>query len=131
MKELLEALSSAVVFLGKPLIALFLCYLIIKALMPFFRSLLVRLANGQHKNGAPKNDLAGQATIDFWRIEFREIVSRLLVEQENDEKARYEALILVLSEMKLENRDSLERLRSRLHEISSTITTALLEMARR
>ena len=51
-----------------------------------------RLFNGQHTNGSPKRDHAGEASVDFWRITFAEIVQDIFDRHERVEQERLRAI---------------------------------------
>ena len=107
----LDTIGALVKEVGKPVVTLLLLYLILTAAPT--KALLLRLANGQASNGAPKSDLSGQASIDFWKLTLSQIVQDILDQHERDEARRTDELVSLLREMKLENREGFERLRQK------------------
>lgn len=55
-------------------------------------ALAARLLNGQTKNGAPKRDHAGEASVDYWRNAFREIAQEIFDRHELAERERLDAI---------------------------------------
>ena len=125
MKELLEGLRQTAQELGAPLLWFALAVLLARALP--IRAMLGKIANGQHKNGAPKIDSAGQASVDFWRNEFREMVKEVIDEQDERAKERHESMLFSIRETKTEQSQNAQILRERLHQAISLFSAAVLE----
>jgi len=125
----LDGLGKVVEAVGRPIAGLLLAYLILKT--PAVQKLLLRASNGQHKNGSPKVDMAGQASVDFWKNTFREIVKEILDEHERDEERRADEMRDELREHRAEYRAAVELLRGRLHDIANHVAVIALDSKRK
>ena len=63
-------------------------------------AIAARLANGQHKNGAARNELAGQASIDFWKLTFRELLEHEIKPRHDETRAALREILLRLEALK-------------------------------
>jgi len=113
---------------GRPLASLLLVYLILKA--PPVKSLLLRLANGQRSNGAPKTNLSGQASVEFWQQSIRNLFEESLEESQKNDERRHAELMLFLRETRGSDETRFELTRTKLHDLSTPINAMLLKLDR-
>jgi len=113
---------------GKPIVTLLLVYLTLR--VPVVNTLLTRFVNGQKKNGAPKDDTAGKASVEFWQSTIRRALAETLVDYETDANRRQAELMQLLREMRDANTAGFEKVRTRIHEVASPISAAVLALER-
>lgn len=126
MNELKELFESVGQFPFPTLLALLIILLL--ARIPWVSKLLLKIINGQDKNGKPRHNLSGEASVEFWVNQHREIVEKVIAEHEIDEQRRYDELRNGQRELSANQ----ERIRERLHSLVSTVSTSnvLLEKSR-